>query len=106
MAEAFDAQQQAHTPGGEGWKLGGGTVLAARWHHRKSFDLDIQIHPETERAHLELKRNPDLWRKMYAAGATRIDMKATPTIFFGKERRIKFIDATPIPLGGHRAVQQ
>ena len=101
----LDAHVTPHTPGGEGWKLGGGTVLAARWHHRESFDLDIQIHPETERAHLELKRNPDLWRKMYAAGATRIDMEATPTIFFGKEGRIEFVEARPIPREGHRAVQ-
>ena len=37
----LDAHVTPHTPGGEGWKLGGGTVLAARWHHRESFDLDI-----------------------------------------------------------------
>lgn len=45
----LDEHVTPHTPGGEGWKLGGGTVLAARWKHRDSFDLDIQIHPETER---------------------------------------------------------
>ena len=98
----LDEHVTPHTPGGEGWKLGGGTVLAARWEHRDSFDLDIQIHPETERAHLERKANPELWRKMYAAGATRIDMEATPTIIFGEGGRIEFVEARPIPRKGHR----
>ena len=98
----LDEHVTPHTPGGEGWKLGGGTVLAARWQHRESFDLDIQIHPETERAHLERKANPELWRKMYAAGATRIDLEATPTIVFGERGRIEFVEARPIPREGHR----
>ncbi len=25
------------------WKIGGGTVLAARWHHRESVDLDLTV---------------------------------------------------------------
>ena len=29
--------------GGHGWWLGGGTLLAADWRHRRSFDLDITI---------------------------------------------------------------
>ena len=98
----LDEHVTPHTPGGEGWKLGGGTVLAARWQHRDSFDLDIQIHPETERAHLERKANPELWRKMHAAGATRIDMETTPTIIFGERGRMEFIEARPIPREGHR----
>ena len=98
----LDQHVTPHTPGGEGWKLGGGTVLAARWQHRDSFDLDIQIHPETDRAHLERKANPELWRKMHAAGATHIDMEATPTIVFGERGRIEFVEARPIPREGHR----
>lgn len=101
----LDEHVTPHTPGGEGWKLAGGTVLAARWHHRDSFDLDIQIHPETERAHLEKRANPELWRKMYAAGATHIDMEATPTIVFGTSGRIEFVEARPIPRRGHRLEQ-
>ena len=98
----LDEHVTPHTPGGEGWKLGGGTVLAARWKHRESFDLDIQIHPHTERAHLDRKANPGLWRKMYAAGATSIDMEATPTIVFGVRGRIEFVEARPTPRHGHR----
>ena len=29
--------------GAANWQLGGGTVLAKDWHHRRSFDLDITI---------------------------------------------------------------
>ncbi len=101
----LDEHLTPHTPGGEGWRLGGGTVLAAHWKHRESFDLDIQVHPETERAHLDRKSNPELWRKLYAAGATHIDLEATPTVEFGTAGRIELVEARPTPRIGHeRAV--
>ena len=40
------------TPGRTGWTLTGGTVLAARWKHRESTDLDLVVHPRTEIARL------------------------------------------------------
>ena len=32
-------------PGPVGWTVGGGTILAARWRHRASKDLDINVNP-------------------------------------------------------------
>ena len=29
--------------GGSAWAVGGGTILAARWRHRQSFDIDISV---------------------------------------------------------------
>ena len=31
------------------FRLGGGTVLAARWHHRDSFDIDLVVERSTQR---------------------------------------------------------
>ncbi len=97
----LDAHLTPHTPGGEGWRLGGGTVLAARWRHRDSDGLDVQVHARTERAYLGRERNPALWRKLYAAGATHIDFEAAPAIKFGREGRIELLEARPIPRLGH-----
>ncbi len=97
----LDAHLTPHTPGGEGWRLGGGSVLAARWKHRESDGLDVQVHARTERAYLGRERNPALWRKLYAAGATHIDFEAAPAIEFGREGRIELLEVRPIPRLGH-----
>ena len=34
------------------YTIGGGTILAARWRHRKSFDIDIEVDPETPLRHV------------------------------------------------------
>lgn len=34
------------------WRIGGGTILAARWGHRKSFDIDLTIGPRANLRHL------------------------------------------------------
>ena len=44
LREAFDA-----LPGGpREWRFGGGTILAARWGHRTSFDIDLTVAPEMD----------------------------------------------------------
>ena len=96
----LDQHLTPHTPGGVGWMIGGGTILSARWKHRKSNDLDLLIHPHTEREHLGHGKNPELWEKMHRAGATRIDLEATPTIYF-PEGRIELVEARPTPRRGH-----
>ncbi len=41
LRKAFDA-----LPGGpHEWRFGGGTILAARWGHRTSFDIDLTVGP-------------------------------------------------------------
>ncbi|MYH28867.1 MAG: nucleotidyl transferase AbiEii/AbiGii toxin family protein [Acidobacteria bacterium] len=51
IQKALDTHISAHTPNQEGYQLGGGTVLAARWGHRNSEDIDLTCHPDTETAH-------------------------------------------------------
>lgn len=87
------------TPGRTGFALGGGTLLAARWNHRKSTDLDVFIHPDTELALLSQSRDPEFWKAMHDAGATDIELHrdfATPTIRFPCGR-IELILARPTP---------
>lgn len=36
---------EEHLNGYDGWELGGGTVLAARWGHRGSTDIDVKVKP-------------------------------------------------------------
>ncbi len=55
IREALDTHISAHTPNREGYQLGGGTVLAARWGHRNSEDIDLTCHPDTETAHFPTK---------------------------------------------------
>ena len=44
-----DLLRRALSPlGAANWQLGGGTVLAKDWHHRRSFDLDITITPTVD----------------------------------------------------------
>lgn len=92
----LDQHVTPRTPGRDGWALGGGTLLSARWRHRRSTDLDLHVHPDTGLALLEQERNPELWRKMRAAGATRIDLESPPTIHF-PEGRIELLRTRPTP---------
>lgn len=92
----LDQHVTPHTPGRDGWALGGGTLLSARWKHRRSTDLDLHVHPDTGLALLQQERNPELWRKMRAAGATRIDLESPPTIHF-PEGRIELLRTRPTP---------
>lgn len=92
----LDQHVTPHTPGRGGWALGGGTLLSARWKHRRSTDLDLHIHPDTGLALLQQEHNPELWRKMRAAGATQIDLENPPTIHF-PEGRIELLRTRPTP---------
>ena len=94
--DALDEHVGEHAADGEGWKLGGGTVLAARWKHRESDDLDVLYDADTDTAHFESKLQP----AMEKAGG-----KAGP---WGELSRIEFEDqhidlmkGAPSPGAGH-----
>lgn len=54
------------------WRLGGGTILAARWGHRLSFDIDIQIDEEAPLGELEKEGFGWLQREAARLGAKPI----------------------------------
>lgn len=95
----LDRHVTPHTPGGDGWKIGGGTILAARWAHRQSEDIDLLVHPNTE-SHLEHRINPELSARMREAGATYFDFETLPMIHFDNGR-IEILARCPSPRRGH-----
>ena len=62
-------------PGQASFIIGGGTMLAARWHHRSSKDIDVKVNGETgyalvSRAREEPMIKAELDRRMTAAGSS------------------------------------
>ena len=62
-------------PGPVGWTVGGGTILAARWRHRQSKDLDIKVNPYpgwefVSRLTNDPELRDDVMNEMADAGAT------------------------------------
>ena len=51
-------------------RLGGGTVLSARWRHRTSFDIDLTLSREAKIARLTAENNPALDAALRALGGT------------------------------------
>ena len=97
----LDAYVTPHTPDRSGWQIGGGTILAARWRHRESHDIDLLVHPRTETRFLRSQAAPELHRRLEAAGATKIRFGRFSQILF-EESRIEMLAADPQPQVGHR----
>ena len=94
--DALDAHVGKHAADGEGWKLGGGTVLSARWKHRESDDLDVLYHPDTETSHFEAQLQP----AMEKVGGEPGPWGELSRITFG-EQHVDLMKAVPAPETGH-----
>ena len=47
------------------YRMGGGTILAARWRHRRSWDIDLQVDPGTDLGKLdESSKRPSIVRRL------------------------------------------
>ena len=97
----LDAYVTPHTPDRSGWQIGGGTILAARWRHRESRDIDLLVHPRTETRFLHPEAAPELHRRLEAAGARKIRFGRFSQILFD-ESRIEMLAADPQPQVGHQ----
>lgn len=97
----LDAYVTPCTPARSGWQIGGGTILAARWRHRESLDIDLLVHPRTETRFLRPEAAPELHRRLEAAGARKITFGRFSQILF-EESRIEMLAADPQPQVGHR----
>ena len=97
----LDAYITPHTPDRSGWKIGGGTILAARWRHRESQDIDLLVHPRTETRFLQPAVAPELHRRLETLGARKISFGRFSQILFD-ESRIEMLAADPQPQVGHR----
>ena len=87
-------------------QLGGGTVLAARWGHRKSFDLDFHARPGTalHRLHEQLHRTAlprDGWDLLFNARIEKLLLVAPSPEHGTDERgRIEIWNQMPTPEHG------
>ena len=73
--ETLDGALGEIVPEGRRWCLGGGTVLAARWTHRKSTDVDIFLPANSRIAALDPRWNPRFTNAMNALGASRVEVQ-------------------------------
>ena len=97
----LDTYVTPRTPDRSGWTIGGGTILAARWRHRESRDIDLLIHPRTETRFLQPAAAPELHRRLEATGARKISFGRFSQILFA-ESKIEMLAAEPQPRTGHR----
>ncbi len=93
---ALDEHVGRYAADAEGWKLGGGTVLSARWKHRESDDLDVVYHPDTETAHFESQLQP----AMEKAGGKAGPWGELSRVEFGPQH-VDLMKTTPTPATGH-----
>ena len=97
----LDTYVTPRTPDRSGWIIGGGTILAARWRHRESRDIDLLVHPRTETRFLQPATAPELHRRLEATGARKISFGRFSQILFA-ESKIEMLAAEPQPRIGHR----
>ena len=101
----LDEYLTPRTPDGEGWSIGGGTALAARWKHRWSKDLDIVVPIGTETARLSEEENPGFWNAMRAAGAAEIESELTLRFRFDGTRQVEILPDDRTPATGHETAE-
>ncbi len=73
--ETIDNALAGVLPEGQEWRLGGGTLLAARWRHRRSTDVDIFLPESSGIAALDPRWNPTFAEAMSAVGATKVEVQ-------------------------------
>ncbi len=95
--ETLDGALGEIVPEGRRWCLGGGTVLAARWTHRKSTDVDIFLPANSRIAALDPRWNPRFTNAMNALGASRGEVQDRSLKFSFPEGRIEITQLDPIP---------
>ncbi len=74
---------------GKRWRLGGGTLLAARWGHRRSTDIDIFLPEDSGIAALDPRSDPGFAQRMQALGATRVEAQGQSLKFAFPAGRIE-----------------
>ena len=95
--ETMDAALAEIVPAGQRWRLGGGTLLAARWRHRRSTDLDIFVPSDSGIATLDPRWNPDFINAMRRIGATAVDVVTNSLKFSFPSGRVEITQLDPVP---------
>lgn len=95
---ALETHVSAYAADGEGYKLGGGTILAVRWKHRRSNDIDVLFHPDTRTSHFEA----ELGKALEQAGGAPLGWGECSRIEFG-ESHLDLLKGEPTPSVGHQS---
>ena len=82
------------------FRLGGGTTLAARWHHRDSFDIDLTVDRNADLRGLASPYNP-FDRAMRILGGTPEYLGRQWTISF-EAGQVDLTQLDPVPAGAER----
>ena len=79
------------------WKIGGGTVLAARWHHRESIDLDLTVNAGTAMPALFAGPTNDFETQILQRGgsAVTVDRDRCTVRFSTGKLDLSALDPTP-----------
>ena len=94
---ALETHVSPYAADGEGYKLGGGTILAARWRHRRSNDIDVLLHPDSKTSHFEA----ELGKALEEAGGAPLGWGEWSRIEFG-ESHLDLLKGEPTPAVGHK----
>ena len=100
MRPAFREHVKPHTRNGEGERLGGGSILNARWDHRLSRAIDVHVNLETTEDGRTV-----LDRAAAACGGYRIEHSTFRRIEFKRDEdnHVDVSFAQPTPAVGERA---
>ena len=90
--------------GGEGWWIGGGTILAAEWTHRISTDLDIFLPSSRSIVPLTPRYGGTFLDQMEAVGARSFAVQSRSIKVGFENGRIEITALDPAPALGPRAV--
>ena len=80
-----------------GWWLGGGSVLAAQWDHRRSTDLDVFLPSKCSLAPLDPRRDESFLEAMRASGAHTLNVqdRSIKVGFAAGRLEVTALDAQP-----------
>ena len=83
------------------WRLGGGTLLAARWGHRLSTDIDVFLDERSGLGALNPRRDMGLTKAMEDAGAERLSVEDRSLKYQFRAGRVEIAQLDPRPKVGH-----
>ncbi len=99
------ALRQRYEEKPERWQMGGGSVLAARWKHRRSTDIDLITSAGWHLSGLRKTGNNGFTTELAKAGG-KLDgyNEAALEMRFGKYQRLHIYGTEPTPRAGHERV--
>ena len=83
------------------WRIGGGTLLAARWGHRLSTDIDIFLDERSGLGALNPRRDMGFTKAMEDAGAEKLSVEDRSLKYQFRTGRVEIAQLDPRPKVGH-----